>query len=202
VSLRMSVELPGRRDGYLVTRSSDDGRFTLERIGSGWHSLRALDEEWELGEDCDTVELEPGQSLDGLVLTVHPRVQARAGRLSGVLRIASKTPGAPVMLALKDTQDGHLPSSMPHGATWTDAEGHFEFSDCSPGDYHLVPKHAADRAAGGWRDFASEFAAHGGDWPWKVTVPEFGATQVEIDLPPESEWARPAAESQPSDSER
>jgi hypothetical protein len=192
VSLRLGVQLSFYRSDWLSTVSGADGRFEFERIGSGPRWLYSLDDHWRVDDACDRVELVSGGSLSDVVVTVHRQPDGRTGRAMGLVRIGGRAPSEPVLLALDEVPNQHLPSAYPRGLAWTDAQGRFEIGSFWPREYHILPKHRAPSPGGGWRDFAAEFPAHDSRWKWTVDIPEAGSTEVEIDLPPESEWDRVA----------
>jgi hypothetical protein len=124
--------------------------------------------------------------LTGVVLLAKPRPKGGSGTARVRVTIDGKIPTQPVLLALDDIgQD--LPDAYPRCLAWTDAEGWIEVGSTWPRVYHLVPKHSPSNA-GGWRDFAGEFPAHGEDWPWAVEIPESGVVDITVDFPPERAW--------------
>jgi len=187
VSLRLGVQLSFNRSDWLAVTSDAEGRFEFERLGSGPRWLYSLDDRWTVDDACDRVELVSGAALEDVVVLVHAKPDGRTGRVRGRLRIGGEVPREPVLLALDEVPNQHLPRAYPRGFAWTDAEGRFEISSFWAREYHLLPKHRP-ASGGGWRDFAAEFPAHDSRWRWTVDVPESGTTEVEIELPPEAEW--------------
>jgi len=188
VAVRLGVRLSLYGDDWLATVSDAEGRFEFERIGAGASWLYALDERWEVDEDHDRVGLSAGVHTSGVTVLVRPRPEI--GRARGLVRIAGAPPDRPLLLALDEVPNQHLPSAYPRGFAWTDQAGRFEIAARWPREYHVVPKRRPPEPSGGWRDFAAEFPAHDARWPWKVEVPESGTSETVIELPPESEWDR------------
>lgn len=171
---------------FLAVDSDADGRFEFDGLSAGRHRLDSFDEHWEIDRDHDELELAPGRTRTDVHVVVHHRPDGRTGRARGVVRIAGKVPGTPLLLALDEMPNQHLPSAYPRGFAWTDAEGRFEIGSYWPRAYHVLPKHTP--RFGGWRDFAGEFPEHDERWRWSVDVPAEGTTYAVIDLPLESEW--------------
>lgn len=167
----------------LMARSGPDGRFEFSDLASGSKWLHALDEGWEILDDGDEVELVSGRTTD-VVVRVRPRPERGVAR--GQVLVEGRVPTEPLLLALDEVPNQHLPRGYPRGFARTDAEGRFEIRAPWAREYHLVPKHTAPRS--GWRDLAAEFPAHDARWPWNVRVPERGATETVIEFPAETAW--------------
>jgi hypothetical protein len=187
LSLRLGVQLSLYSSDFVSVVSDSDGRFAFESIDDGPNWFFALDDRWELA-GTGRVELQPGQKLGGVKFTAIPRRREAIGIVRGTITIEGKPPGVPVLVALDQVPYQHLPSGEPFGVAWTDSEGHFEISALRSDRFHIVAKHHTANSAGGWRDFSSEFPAHGEDWPWIVSVPESGDVRADIQLPAESRW--------------
>ncbi|MCC7172063.1 MAG: carboxypeptidase regulatory-like domain-containing protein [Planctomycetes bacterium] len=189
LSIRLGVQLTLYSDGFCETRSGPDGRFAFERLAAGSTWIYALEDGWQIDNATDRWELKPGSTLAGATIIANQRPPDGSGVARVRLTIDGKPPQHSVLVALDDVgQD--MPAGYPRSFAWTDAEGRFEISAPWPRSYHLVPKYTTPRSVGGWRDFGAEFPPHGSDWPWMVEVPESGAVEQTVDLPPETEWSQ------------
>jgi protocatechuate 3,4-dioxygenase beta subunit len=107
-------------------RTDPDGRFELSDVAPGPEKLVATAEGWADSEGLE-LELQPGQSLSGLTLTLR-----RGGRVVGEVLDAAGHP------------DGNRPVNLngmrgrDYRNQTADASGHFEFEGLSPGKYWLT----------------------------------------------------------------
>jgi hypothetical protein len=191
VSLRIGTQLGMGRPDYVATASDEHGRFTFAQLGGERVWLHSLDRRWELSPSLPSVELAPGALLSDLELLVREREHAAPARstVRGQLRIEGRPPARAVLLAFERNVHSHVPDHAPDALIWTDRAGRFEFTGAASDSYHVVPQHRPDFEPSAWIDFGGAFPRHGRQWPFTVTLPEAGVSEVVLRLPAESVWS-------------
>jgi hypothetical protein len=190
VSTRIGTQLGIGRPDYLVTTSDERGRFEFAQLGGERVWLYALDPRWELSPSSKILELAPGALLSELELIVREREHVPPARstVRGQLLIEGRPPVRAVLLAFERSVYTHVPDGAPDALIWTDRDGRFEFTGVPAASYHVVPQYRPHFEPSGSIDFGGAFPRHGRQWPFTVTPPETGVSDVVIRLPAESVW--------------
>lgn len=174
---------------YVFGASDDEGRFQFDAVRAGEPWIESLDPGWAIDSLGEGIEVQPGESLDDLVLVARPI--ERDPPLPGILRVDGKPPGRRVMLALAVPAERPQDQFFPLQVAWTDEAGRFELQSTRPGKYDIVPKHGPDPSDGGWREFHREFARRGEHWKWTVEILRSGTSEFVVELPSEDKWDQP-----------
>jgi hypothetical protein len=191
VSMRLGTQLGMGRPDYVVTTSDEHGRFTFAQLGGKRVWLHSVDRRWELSPNLKSLELAPGALLSDLEMLVRKREHPAPARSSvrGQLLIEGRPPARAVLLAFERNVYSHVPDHAPDALIWTGRDGRFEFTGAASDSYHVVPQRRPHFEPSGWIDFGGAFPRHGRRWPFTVTLPEAGVSQVVLRLPAEAVWS-------------
>lgn len=188
VSLRIGTQLGVGRPDYITTTSDARGRFTFTQLAGERLWLHSLDRRWALEPGSTRFELTRGAVLSGVELEVRERQPEVRSTVRGQLLIDGRPPNRAVLLAFESGLYAHVPDHAPDALVWTDLGGRFELTDSPSVHYHVVPQFRPHFEPSGWVEFGGGFPRHSRLWPFVVTLPDTGVTEVMMRLPAESAW--------------